>query len=82
MYQNGYYDTLTRNKIILTNEQIEKFEQDIIDGKDVTLDSYVENSKNYSTKIGNVSLNLSNKIENALNKLIKYIFRKISSVVE
>ena len=82
VYQNGYYEQITRNKIILTNEQIEKFEQDVIDGKDVTIESYVDNSKSYSTKIGNISLKVSNKVENILNKGIKYIFKKISSVLE
>ena len=82
VYQNGYYDKMTRDKIILTNEQIEKFEQDVIDGKDVSLEKYMNNSKSYSTKVGNISLKVSNKIENTINKVIKYIFRKISKVVE
>ena len=82
IYQNGYYEKVTRDKIMLTNEQIEKFEQDIVDGKDVSLEKYVDNSKNYTTKVGNISLKVSNKVENGLNKVIKFIFNKISSVVE
>ena len=56
IYQNGYYDKLTRDKILLTNEQIERFEQDVIDGKDVTLEDYVEEKKDYTTKISKASL--------------------------
>ena len=82
IYQNGYYEKVTRDKIMLTNEQIEKFEQDIVDGKDVSLEKYVDNSKNYTTKVGNISLKVSNKVEKGLNKVIKFIFNKISSVVE
>lgn len=81
-YQNGYYEQITRDKIMLTNEQIEHFEQDIIDGKDVSLEKYIDNNKSYSTKIGNASLKVSNKIENTINKLIKFLFKKISKVVE
>ena len=82
IYQNGYYEQITRNKIMLTNEQIEKFEQDVIDGKDVSIEKYINNSKNYSTKVGNMSLKISNKIENTINKFIKFVFRKISNIVE
>ena len=82
VYQNGYYEKITRDKIMLTNEQIEKFEQDVIDGKDVSLEQYLDNSKSYSTKIGNISLKVSNKVENIFNKIIKFIFNKISNIVE
>lgn len=82
VYQNGYYDKMTRDKIMLTNEQIEKFEQDVMDGKDVSLEKYMDNSKSYSTKVGNISLKVSNKIENTINKFVKFVFRKISRVVE
>ena len=81
-YQNGYYEKYTRDKINLTNEYIEKFEQDVLDGKDITLENYLEQDKNYSTKISNISLKMSNKLEKIINSGIKYIFKKISSVVE
>ena len=82
IYQNGYYDKLTRDKILLTNEQIERFEQDVIDGKDVTLEDYVEEKKDYTTKISKASLKISDKIDNLIDKGIKFIFKKISDVVE
>ena len=81
-YQNGYYEKITRDKIMLTNKQIEKFEEDIINGKDVTIDDYVEETKDYSTKTSKMSLSLSGKIENVFDKGIKYLFRKIAKVVE
>ena len=82
LYQNGYYDKLTRNKIMLTNEQIEKFEQDVIDGKDVTLEDYVEEKKDYTTKMSKASLSISDKFNNIIDECIKFLFKKISSVVE
>ena len=81
-YQNGYYEKYTRDKINLTNKNIEQFEQDILDGKDVTIENYLQEEKNYETKTGSVSLKISNRLENAINKGIKLIFRKISSFVE
>lgn len=81
-YQNGYYDKYMRDKINLTNQSIEKFENDIKDGKDVTIEDYLQESKNYATKTGNMSLKISNKLENIISSSIKFLFKKISNVVE
>lgn len=81
-YQNGYYERIIRDKITMTNVNIEKFEQDIKDGKDVTIEDYLEDEKDYSTKIGNTSLKVGGELEKIINSGIKFIFKKISSVVE
>ena len=81
-YQNGYYEKYTREKIILTNKNIEQFEEDIINGKDVSINDYLEEEKSYETKMGSVSLKISNKLENVINKGIKLTFKKISKIVE
>ena len=81
-YQNGYYEKYTRDKINLTNQKIEEFENDILEGKDITLSDYIEDEKKYETKTGSVSLKVSNKVENIISKGIKFVFRKISAMVE
>jgi len=81
-YQNGYYDKYMRDKINLTNQNIEKFENDIKEGRDVTIEDYLKEEKSYTTKTGNISLKVSNKLENIINKGMRFIFKKISSVVE
>ena len=80
-YQNGYYDKYMRDKIKLTNQNIEKFEQDIKDFKDVTIEDYLQEEKSYATKTSNISLKVANKLENVINEGIKILFRKISSIV-
>lgn len=81
-YQNGYYDKYMRDKINLTNQNIEKFELDVKEGRDVTIEDYLDKEKNYSTKTGNMSLKVSNKLEQIISNGIKFIFKKISNVVE
>lgn len=81
-YQNGYYDKYMRDKINLTNQNIEQFEKDIKDGKDITIEDYLQEEKSYATKTSNMSLKVSNKLEKIINQGIKFIFRKISNVVE
>ena len=81
-YQNGYYDKYMRDKINLTNQNIEKFELDVKEGRDVTIEDYLDKEKSYSTKTGNMSLKVSNKLEQIISNGIKFIFKKISNVVE
>ena len=81
-YQNGYYDKYMRDKINVTNQNIERFEIDIKEGRDVTIEDYLEDEKSYATKTGNMSLQISNKLENIISKGIRFIFKKISSIVE
>lgn len=81
-YQNGYYDKYIKDKINLTNQNIERFELDVKEGRDVTIEDYLEEEKSFATKTGNMSLKVSNKLENIISNGIKYIFKTISSVVE
>ncbi len=81
-YQNGYYEKYMRDKTILTNYKIEEFENDIKEGKDITLNKYLKDEKSYATKTSNMSLKISNKIENIINKGIKYFFKKVANYVE
>lgn len=81
-YSNGYQESLRKNRVNLTNEKIEKFEKDILNGNDILVESYFEDKKDYSTKTTKLSLKLSNKMENVFDSGIKFIFRKLSNIVE
>ena len=81
-YQNGYYDKYMRDKIKLTNEKIEEFENDILDGKDITIENYLIRETSYETKTGEASLKVSNKLETIISKGIKFLFKKISKMIE
>ena len=41
-----------------------------------------ENDKNYSSKTSKTSLTISEKLENTLDSVIKFIFKKIGEIVE
>jgi hypothetical protein len=46
---SGYYETQLHEKTVYTSKQIEQFEQDVKDGKEVDINSYVNNeTKNYN----------------------------------
>ena len=81
-YSNGYYEKQAKDKILMTNENIEKFEQDLKDGKVLSLEDYEVKKEDYSTKTSKFSLNISSKATKLVDSAIKYIFKKLGNVVE
>ncbi len=81
-YSNGYYERMQGEKVNLTNQMIEQFEKDIQAGLDVSLESYLQEEKDYSSKTSKTSLNISEKLENTVDSVIKFIFKKIGEMVE
>ena len=81
-YSNGYSENMRRNKINLTNEKIEEFENDVMSGENISINDYLDDDKDYSTKTSKASLKVSSKIENIVDYSIKFIFRKLGNMVE
>ena len=82
VYSNGYHERLLNNKVNLTTENIEKFENDVLNGNNILLESYFDEEKDYSTKTSRASLKISNKIESIVDSGIKFIFKKLSNMIE
>lgn len=67
--------TLKRN---LTISQIEKFENDIKNGKEIDLNDYIIKDKSYDNIITNTNNKISNAIESGFKKLFKYLLKNIN----
>ena len=76
---NGYYEYTNQKKVILTNEKIKEFEQDILDGKEIDLNDYIVISNNNKKRLG---LKISLLIEKETNKVIKKTFKLLSKIIE
>ncbi len=75
---SGYYESRLSKRVKLTNESIQKFEKDVAQGKNVTIDDYLEKeTKDYSNKVSKLGLNVSEKVEGfmttGLSKILKVI---------
>ena len=75
---NGYYEYQQYKRTIFTKEQIEKFEADVNEGRDVRLEDYLENDEvDYSNKISDFGLFLSKKISGfikfTMDRMVDYI---------
>jgi len=81
--ESGYYEYTMQQKTIITNEKIKEFEQDIKDNKDIDLKEYLDKKEmDYSNAFTNLIYNLSDNSNKLARKTIKYIFKKIGSLVE
>ena len=79
----GYYEYNNYKKTRLTNEQIEKFENDIKEGKELDLNEYlVVNKHSYKTSLSNLTIRISESISGIVSKCVKVTFKKISKFVD
>lgn len=80
--ESGYYENKVNEKITLTEENIEKFEEDVRNNKAIDIENYIEKEeKDYSCLASNMGDTFSNSIEKLLTeelgkmgKLLKKMF--------
>lgn len=81
--ESGYYEYNLRNKSVMTKEAMEKFEDDLKDGKDVRMEDYVVNTtKNYTSKLTTGTNRISTSFNSFLKRGIESVFKIASRLVE
>lgn len=64
---SGFYEAKLSNKVALTDEAIKKFEQDVLEGKNVDVNTYISNNNvDYSNKF----TESGEKISEAVTKIL------------
>jgi len=80
---SGYYEYTMQERTIITNEKIKEFEQDIKDNKEIDLMEYLENEEvDYSNTFTTLVYNISDNSNKLARKAIKYLFKKLGTLVE
>ena len=80
---SGYYEYTLKQQTTITNEKIKEFEKDIKNNKDITIIDYLnKDEKDYTNKFSNIIYNISTKSNNITKKIIKNIFKKLSSFID
>ena len=78
----GYYEYRNYQKMVMTEEQIKQFEQDIKDGKEVDIKDYtVSTVRNYENSFSNLGLNLSKFISGLVEDGVIKLFSGIAGMV-
>lgn len=81
--ESGYYEYNLRNKSVMTKESMEKFEDDLKNGKDVRMEDYVVNTtKNYTSRLTTSTNKISTSVNSFLKKGIEGVFKVASRLVE
>ena len=80
-YKNGYYIDKNKEKALLTEEKIKEYEEDLKNGVDVSKKDYVIVTESYDNTLTRISLKISKRIENSFDKVIKFLFNKISNTI-
>ena len=58
-YKGGYYEVKNHNKMVLTQEAMKRFEEDVNSGKDISISNYINNDyKDYSNKITDMGVKI------------------------
>lgn len=79
---SGYYDYKNYKKMVLTEEQINKFEEDVKEGKQINIEDYIVVEKSVqNNKIANVGKKLSFAISSSLSKVLTKVFKTISKFI-
>ena len=79
--ETGYYEYKVHNKTVLTEKNIKKFEKDLSEGKDVTINDYIEsNYIDYSNNLSDLGYNIGKYTEIIMNKCIKKTLKIISAL--
>lgn len=79
---SGYYEYKNYKKMVLTEEQINKFEEDVKEGKEINVEDYIVEEKNsHNNKIANAGKRLSFTISSSMSKVLTKCFKVISKFI-
>ena len=77
LYMGRYYTSYYDNQKTLTDDAIKRFEDDIKNGKDISLDNYIVEEKNYNNSVSKMGLKVSNYIEKGFGKILRYLLKHL-----
>lgn len=78
----GYYEYYLARKRNMTTDQMKQFEKDIEDGKDIDLNSYLENNVvDYSNNLTRKTSEANLKLNDFLKKIIWGAFKILEKLV-
>ncbi len=73
--ESGYYEATLNNKVVLTDQNIQKFEEDVLNGEVIDVNSYIlEDKKNYENKFTNAGDKFSEVVESFVTDGLKGVF--------
>lgn len=79
----GYFDYKQHEKMVITKENMEKFESDVKEGKDIDMTDYMlEEEYDYNNSVSRMGMDLSNSIEKYTKMILGGVFKAIDKAVK
>ncbi len=79
----GYYEYQNHQKTTLTEEQIQKFEENIKNGNKVDINEYlISDTRKYNNSLSKLASKISDGISNIVNNGVEYAFKYVLKLIE
>ena len=76
-FGSNIFQSKLTEKRILTQKQIEKFEEDVKNNVEIDINNYVVKDKSYNNFITDTNRKISNAIELGFKKIFEYILKNV-----
>lgn len=77
---SNYYEYELHKKVMLTNEDIKKFEDDVKNNKEVDIDNYISSRVDYSNSFSKASTKVSKETKKYIKQGIEGLFNIFSKM--
>lgn len=77
---SNYYEYELHKKVMLTNEDIKRFEDDVKNNKEVDIDNYISSRVDYSNSFSKASTKVSKETKKYIKQGIESIFNIFSKM--
>lgn len=77
---SNYYEYELHKKVMLTNEDIKRFEDDVKNNKEVDIDNYISSRVDYSNSFSKASTKVSKETKKYIKQGIEGIFNLFSKM--
>lgn len=77
---SNYYEYELHKKVMLTNEDIKRFEDDVKNSKEVDIDNYISSRVDYSNSFSKASTKVSKETKKYIKQGIEGIFNIFSKM--
>lgn len=77
----GYYEYSNRKMNQMTEQEVDRFEKDLSEGKEIDASNYIKKENDYSNKISKMGIGVSNFISYIFDHVMNYIFKEVDNTV-
>ncbi len=79
---SGYYDSTIEKKKTLTEEAVERFEKDVLNGEVIVASNYMEEVPTYDNLLSRLGIKFGNILEKIFHKIMSAVLKEIEGAIQ